>query len=233
MKKGLITAGMISLAGFSMFFFTGAGSRDRDTANIPMIICFGDDITAGVGAGGPYIEDPDRSYPAILSTKMQIPVVNAGVRGDTTTSALLRLNRDVLSKKPQVVIINLGLVDLFENIDLWLTEYNYDVILSNLTDGNRKIYVTNYFSDEMISTLLSSMNWSDDEKYEFRIQYASLFQSLMERYDIEIVQAVWNGVWGLHMSGDVHPDATGYKIMATNYLAVLKPYLSSRNFYKE
>jgi lysophospholipase L1-like esterase len=38
-------------------------------------------------------------------------VVNAGVRGNTTRDILLRLNRDVIQKKPNLVIVMIGIND--------------------------------------------------------------------------------------------------------------------------
>ena len=40
------------------------------------------------------------------------PVINAGVPGDTTASALKRLQRDVLSRSPDMVLVTLGGNDL-------------------------------------------------------------------------------------------------------------------------
>jgi lysophospholipase L1-like esterase len=48
------------------------------------IICFGDSLTEGVGAGS------GEDYPSILSRLLVMPVINAGQRGDTTAEALAR-----------------------------------------------------------------------------------------------------------------------------------------------
>src|SRR5438067_4131622 len=66
------------------------------------LIAFGDSLTAGYGA------NPGEDYPTRLSALIGEPVINAGVSGDTTGSALARLDGDVLARDPRVVIVGLG-----------------------------------------------------------------------------------------------------------------------------
>lgn len=56
-----------------------------------------------------------------LNRRLPIPVqmINAGVRGDTTDAAALRLERDVLAHEPAVVIIQFGIND--SAVDVWKT----------------------------------------------------------------------------------------------------------------
>ncbi|MCP5053177.1 MAG: arylesterase, partial [bacterium] len=70
------------------------------------IICFGDSLTYGTGA------DRGKDYPSQLSEMISKPVINAGVPGDTTARALKRLQRDVLARSPDMVLITLGGNDL-------------------------------------------------------------------------------------------------------------------------
>ena len=66
------------------------------------ISCFGDTLTEGVGASA------GEDYPSVLSRQLGSPVINAGVRGDTTAPALERLADEVLNKNPRLVILLLG-----------------------------------------------------------------------------------------------------------------------------
>src|SRR6185369_16988165 len=82
------------------------------------IIAFGDSLTAGYGAGG------GEDYPTRLSALIGEPVINAGVSGDTTASALARLDADVLSRDPRIVIVGLGGNDFLGGVALPATEAN-------------------------------------------------------------------------------------------------------------
>lgn len=90
--------------GYRLFFSDEATSTGRPPAET--IICFGDSLTAGYGAS----EGMD--YPSQLSRMLGRPVVNAGRNGDTTATALARLERDVLSQSPTMVLITIGGNDL-------------------------------------------------------------------------------------------------------------------------
>ena len=70
------------------------------------ILCFGDSLTYGTGA------KEGMDYPSRLSKIIGLPVINLGVPGDTTETALSRLEEDVLSGSPQIVLITLGGNDL-------------------------------------------------------------------------------------------------------------------------
>jgi lysophospholipase L1-like esterase len=70
------------------------------------VIAFGDSLTQGYGVGA---ED---GYPAHLSRRLGLPILNAGVSGDTTGDALARLGQDVLARDPRVVLVCLGANDM-------------------------------------------------------------------------------------------------------------------------
>ena len=74
------------------------------------IISFGDSLTYGTGASS------GKDYPSQLTKMISRPVINAGLPGDTTASALGRLERDVLAYSPDIVLITLGGNDLKNGI---------------------------------------------------------------------------------------------------------------------
>ena len=74
------------------------------------IISFGDSLTYGTGASS------GMDYPSQLTKMISRPVINAGLPGDTTASALGRLERDVLAYSPDIVLITLGGNDLKNGI---------------------------------------------------------------------------------------------------------------------
>ena len=87
---------------FLCFFLISCSGPEPVELTGENIICFGDSLTYGTGA------PRDKSYPAQLSDMIGQPVINAGVLGDTTTRALERLEEDVLSQSPRIVLITLG-----------------------------------------------------------------------------------------------------------------------------
>ncbi|MBQ7208140.1 MAG: hypothetical protein IJS01_10125 [Lentisphaeria bacterium] len=76
------------------------------------LVCFGDSLTAQEG-----------SYAGVLAKALpENEIVNAGVGGDKTPSALLRLEKDVFSAKPDAVLVMLGANDAAVGRDCWADE---------------------------------------------------------------------------------------------------------------
>lgn len=85
------------------------------TAHVPVILDFGDSLTAGYGLM------PEQAFPARLQAWLGehgvlVRVINAGVSGDTTTGGLARLDW-ALADKPDLVILALGANDALRGID--------------------------------------------------------------------------------------------------------------------
>ena len=91
------------------------------------VVCLGDSITHA-------------GYPAELEKLLPIRVINAGVNGNTSRQGLKRLERDVLSRKPDAVIIFFGVNDSrldAPKIHVPLPEYETN--LSTIIDRCRAI----------------------------------------------------------------------------------------------
>lgn len=80
------------------------------------LVVFGDCIPAGIDV------EPEQRYPELLAKMSRerqhgrpnlpvLEVINAGEPGDTTIAGLKRLERDVLSRHPDVVLIGFGIND--------------------------------------------------------------------------------------------------------------------------
>jgi acyl-CoA thioesterase I len=76
------------------------------------IVCFGDSLTRGHGA------EPVESYPAVLACLLGRDVQNRGHDGETSESALERLDDDVLSLSPSIVIMTLGGNDMLRRLPI-------------------------------------------------------------------------------------------------------------------
>jgi len=83
------------------------------------IVAVGSSSTEGAGASG-----PAKTYPAQLDAILEqrfpgarIEVINKGVGGETAAGTVARLDRDVLSFRPDLVIWQLGTNDALRNVD--------------------------------------------------------------------------------------------------------------------
>ncbi len=92
------------------------------------IICFGDSLTQGAGAS------PEHDYPSLLAKALGREVLNAGRSGETTQEALKRLDADVLSRDPKLVIVEFGGNDFLRQLPRAETFANLDEIVRRIQD---------------------------------------------------------------------------------------------------
>jgi len=218
---------ILPLLAAGLFFAACDGEKGEDTPKENnVIVCLGDSLTAGFGATVPNVDDKTKSYPAFLQEKVKIPVINAGVSGNTTANALARLDSDVLSHSPKVVVIILGANDIFNEVNLAITEMNYKSIMNKIDNGKRKIYLAKFYTDAIALQLLVMYPDVDLDAYN------AMYTTLASSPNVELIEDIWDGIWGIYMSDFVHPNATGYELMAGNIFKEMEPYLTSNGFVK-
>jgi acyl-CoA thioesterase-1 len=196
---------------------------DEDVEDV--IVCLGNSLTAGYGATTPKIDDKTKSYPAYLQKKVNIPVFNAGVSGNTSAQALARVDDEVLSWNPKIVIIEIGGNDIFQSKPFSETKTNMENIIRKVDNGKRKIFIAKFYTEEIARLMANNAGITDyNLQTVFIAQYDALFNSFPSA-TVELIEDIWEGVWGIHMSDEVHPNAAGYEIMAENYYKAMKPSL--------
>ncbi len=103
----------------------------------PVIVAFGDSLTAGLGVA------PGKSYPDDLQRLIdaagyEYRVVNMGVSGETTTDGIQRLP-DVLALRPAIVILEFGGNDGLRGLPVSASHANQAVMIEALQKAGIKI----------------------------------------------------------------------------------------------
>ncbi|MDR2782825.1 MAG: GDSL-type esterase/lipase family protein [Treponema sp.] len=206
MKKFMPHFGLIFIMIISICFAgcdNGAPNNERGET----LVCLGDSLTAGYGASTPGADDKSKSYPAYLEEKVTIPVINAGVSGDTTEGGLSRVRKDVLSQNPWIVIIELGANDLphEQGTEISLaklisiisaTRNNLQRIIDMVDNGNRKIYLAKFYTDPVAIAIAARFGLTDGDAQSLITLYDAMYNSLASSNDIELIEDIWSGVWG-------------------------------------
>lgn len=191
-----------------ILFWAGCGQpkiRNRSSKG-ENIICFGDSMTFGYGA------DPGEDYPARLAKKIGIPVINAGVDGDTSIEGLKRLSADVLEKSPFLVIIEFGGNDFLEKIPM-------DVTVNNIKEMADRIHATGAMValvDVSAGMILSGYWWE--------------FSKIAKEKELIFIPGVLNGIiTNPELKSDfLHPNRKGYELMSQRVYRAIRPYLKKR-----
>ncbi len=201
MKKILMLL-TILVAGILGYQFW-AGEKEYEIKNVPLsvsrIVCFGDSLTQGIGAG------KGNDYPSRLAEMIGIEVINSGVSGNTTAHALARLEDDVLSYEPDVVLITLGGNDLKKRL-------NVDTARANLVSIIQRIQAAG---------AMVVLGGIDIPLYGKG--YAQMYESIARQTGSVLIPNILEDLFGNPdlMSDSIHPNDRGYEIMAGYFYAAL------------
>ena len=209
--------------------------QNQEEVNDTIYMVFlGDNVTAGTGATVPDTDDRENAFPALIQRMLNITVINSGINWNTTAIALENLDDTVLKYSPEIVVINLGLVDFIMKVSPAVIKENLQKIINVIQNSGAKIFLTRFY-DEYI--LRSFMNFWEMNIYEqnYLIQeYNKIFNDLAENNNVELIINIWTGLdYNDTIAGDhINPNVKGHYLMAENFLNALKPYLESKNFLK-
>ncbi len=179
----------------------------------PVIVAFGDSLTAGYGA------DPGDSYPDYLQKDLnangyRYQVINQGISGNTTKDGVDRL-QDALHLKPVLVIVAFGGNDGLRGLPIASTRENLDRIVSTLLDSGAKV---------VLGGITLPPNYGPDYIRQFNQTYALL----AARYHVPMLPFLLKDVYGVPggMQADgIHATDQGNAQVAKNLLPLIVPLL--------
>lgn len=177
------------------------------------IVCFGDSLGT---CGGEY-----GTYPELLQREMlDCQIVNCSVAGETLAGARVRLQQEVLSLKPDILVVELGANDFWlRNRSLADMKNDYEYIVSSARRADVEVIIASCFG----ASLPCSKNKIDWHKTnlslaECSVGIAVIEADLAERYQclyipdiqVDIRPAGKKPFW----ASDNHPSAAGNKLVA-------------------
>jgi acyl-CoA thioesterase-1 len=182
-------------------------------ANRPVLVCFGDSITAGYGL------ETGQSFPDALQRDLDArgfhyKVNNQGTSGATTKDAIAGL-RSILLLHPTVVIVEFGGNDGLRGLPLEQTRRNLDQVLIALENAHIKI-------------LLAGITLPPNYGREYIQQFEQLYRELAAKHRVAFVPMSYKdleNVPGTIQPDGIHPTAKGSEIIAKTLLPALTPLL--------
>jgi acyl-CoA thioesterase-1 len=175
-------------------------------AQRPLIIAFGDSLTAGYGLDqglgfAPQLQSTLRRH-GIAAT-----VVDGGVSGDTSEAGRARLGWtiDGLKRKPDLVIVELGANDMLRGLDPVLTERNLDAILAELDRRHIKV-------------LVAGMRGAPNLDPVYVARFEAIYPKLARRHGAALYPFFLEGVAarkGMQQADGMHPTFAGVKRIVT------------------
>jgi acyl-CoA thioesterase-1 len=184
-----------------------------DTDTRPLIVCFGDSLTAGYGT------DPGESYPDELQRLLDTHgfhyrVLNSGISGNTTKDGLDRIAR-VIARHPALVVVEFGGNDGLRGLPMDQTRANLADIIQQLQAAH-------------ITVALAGIILPPDYGKDYIAQLVAIYPALAKQFHVPLLPFLLQDVYGV--PGDMQDDAThatakGNKQVALNVEKLITPLL--------
>jgi acyl-CoA thioesterase I len=179
----------------------------------PVLVCFGDSITAGYGV------QPGKAYPDALQRRLdeagyRYKVVNEGTSGATTKDAVADLG-SVLRLHPEVVIVEFGGNDGLRGLPPDATKRNLDTVLTALENAHVRV---------LLAGITLPPNYGPDYIHAFEEN----FKELAAKHHAAFVPMIYKDLVRVPdtiQPDGIHPTAKGAEIIAGTLLPTLRPLL--------
>jgi acyl-CoA thioesterase I len=183
------------------------------TASAPLIVCFGDSLTAGLNIepGGTYPDD----LQSLLDAKgFHYRVVNFGISGETTKDGLARIDR-VIARHPELVVVEFGGNDGLRGVPVSESRSNLMKIVGKLQSAGIKV-------------ALAGITLPPQFGSDYIHQFNSMFPAVAGKYHVPLLPFILQDVYGIQGSiqeDGIHPTAQGAKQVAVNVEKLITPML--------
>ena len=185
----------------------------QEQAVRPLLICYGDSITAGYGL------QSGQSFPDALQRNLNkhgyhYKVSNQGTSGATTKDAVAGLSA-ILRMRPEIVIVEFGGNDGLRGLPPAQTRQNLDTVLTALDSAH-------------IKTLLAGITLPPNYGQDYIRQFEQTFRDLAAKHHAAFVPMIYKdlvNVPGTIQPDGIHPAPKGSEIIAQTLMPVLVPLL--------
>jgi acyl-CoA thioesterase-1 len=179
----------------------------------PVIVCFGDSLTAGYGA------DPGHAYPDYLQQLLDARgyhyhVLNKGISGDTTKDGVARL-QDVLAVHPAIAVVEFGGNDGLRGLPITATRANLDQMIATLQSAGVKV-------------ALAGITLPPDYGQDYIRDFNDTFTLAATKYKVPLLPFLYVHVYdipGAIQQDKTHATAKGNELVAENVFGLVRPLL--------
>jgi acyl-CoA thioesterase-1 len=184
-------------------------------AEAPVILVFGDSISAGYG-----LARVEQGWVALLQTRLKeqeygYQVINASVSGETTAGGLARLPRALMLHQPKIVILELGGNDGLRALPIAQMRANLVRMIDLSTAAGAKV-------------LLLGMRMPPNYGPDFTEQFRSCYSDVARDKKLPLVPFLLNDIAlssNLMQADGIHPNELGQPQLLANVWPSLQPLL--------
>jgi acyl-CoA thioesterase-1 len=197
----------------SMMIFLTAAQRPSTPESRPVILAFGDSLTAGYGVprGSGY---PDRLQHKLDSLGYKYHVVSMGISGDTSSGGRARM-RYALAAKPSIVILELGANDGLRGLPTAPMQANLEEMVKEFQQAGARV-------------VLAGMTLPRNYTATYVKTFEEVFRNIARKYKLPLIPFFLEGVAGnpkYTLEDFIHPNAEGYVLVTDIVMKTLQPLL--------
>lgn len=183
-------------------------------AQTKKLVVLGDSLTEGYGVA------KAQAFPAVLEKQIRAGghkdwmVVNAGISGSTTASAMGRL-KWIFKSKPQMLIIALGANDGLRGLKVEDSEKNLAQAIE-------------FAQSEKVPVVLAGLFMPPNYGKEYTEKFKGMYTHLAKKYKVPLIPFVLDKVAGdpkMNLADGIHPNEAGHKIVAETVYQEIKGLL--------
>ncbi|MDA0203957.1 MAG: arylesterase [Acidobacteria bacterium] len=185
-------------------------------ADAAIIVAFGDSLTAGLGLA------PEDNYPSLLQNSLleqgfPYRVINEGVSGDTSASALARVDT-AASEHAELALIAIGANDGLRGLPIDEMEKNLREIVKRFAAAGSQV-------------ALAGMRIPPNMGPEYVQDFEAVFPRVAQDMEIPLLPFLLEGVAAdpnLNQDDGIHPNEEGARMVAKLVADFVKPLLRRR-----
>jgi acyl-CoA thioesterase-1 len=179
----------------------------------PVILAFGDSLTAGYGVphGFSY---PDQLQKKLVSSGYKYRIVNMGISGDTTSGGRARIQA-ALDARPSIVILELGANDGLRGMPVAAMQVNIEQMITDFQKTGAKV-------------ILAGMTLPRNYGAAYVKSFEDVFRGLARKYNLPLIPFFLDGVAGnpkYTLPDFLHPNAEGYTLVTDTVMKTLESLL--------
>jgi acyl-CoA thioesterase-1 len=178
--------------------------------NRPLIVAFGDSLTAGV---------VDKTYPELLQQILdqhnyRFRVENQGVAGDTTSDGLARID-NVTAEHPAIVLLEFGGNDGLRGLPVESTRHNLETMIQKLNTPPAQV-------------LLLGITLPPNYGADYIKPFNAMYTDLAHQYRVPLLPFLLVHVYAdknLMQPDGIHPNEAGNRVLADDVFQFIEPQL--------
>ena len=179
----------------------------------PLILVMGDSLSAeyGLPRGSGWVKLLEKQLQQDASPWQ---VFNASISGETSSGGLTRLPSLIESKKPKIILLELGANDALRGLTIDQTESNLRKMISMSKKSGAKV-------------LLFGMQIPPNYGQQYTKQFKELYAKLATQEQIELLPFFLEGVANnkdYFQADNIHPNVSAQSILYKNVWGAMAPY---------